>query len=263
MSGRKLSALAVGLLAIVAACGGIRPLDPSLGARVITQEPPNDTYGLTVSNDVITATAPGDNTGNNIRVVFWRNADAASTNQESCMTWNAPDQVQQPGIALRAHDFNGGTRVISITKNVWLGGYWIFNVHVMDTTNPDVPLLWIAGRDLWGLRNGPEPTDLKPYPWRGCGRVVGTTVSLKVWPTAEAEPAWDDPNYGYSVTLPDGWDAPGEPGAYIGHLFPGGSATFSELVVTDLGGISTSSAAALGLEPTTEPLAPTHIPLGP
>ncbi len=245
-------AVAVGAVLLAAvACEAITPLDESLGASVITREPAADVYGLTVSGGVVTAAAPSSNTGTGMRVVFWRKADAATTDQGSCATWTAADHNQQPGIALRAHEIDKGVRVITVTKNVWFDAYSIFNVHVMDSNNEAEPYVQIAGQDLAGLRNSPDVTDVKPYPWRSCARVVGSTVSLKVWPTGEPEPAWNDPSYGYSVTLPAGWGDAGRPGSYIGHLPPGGSLEYSDLAVSDL---SISS----GAERTMTPLLPTH-----
>lgn len=255
--GYRAVAISAALFAAVA-CDAITPLDASLGASVITREPPDDIYGLTVSDGVVTAAAPSSNTGGNMRVVFWRAADAATTDQESCATWTAADQNQQPGIALRAHQIDTGVRVITVTKNVWLAGYSIFNVHVMDSNNALEPYVQIGGQDLAGLRNSPFLYDVKPYPWRSCARVVGSILSLKVWPTAEPEPAWNDPSYGYSVTLPDGWGDPGRPGSYIGHLPPGGSLQHSDLTVSDLT-ITSAAAPRRRSEPTTSPLAPTHI----
>lgn len=250
------------LVTMAAACNnGFDPLDPSLSAVMITREPASDVYGLTVSGGAITAAAPSANGGHNSRAVFWRNDDPVGTDQESCATWTAANQEQQPGIALRAHDVTGGTQVVTVTKNVWFYAYSIANVHVMDTSDAEQPFVQIAGQDLPGLRTSESYADVKPYPWRACGRAVGRTISVKIWPLAEAEPAWDDPDYGYSVTLPDQWDVvAGHGGSYIGHLPPGGSVDYGDLVITDLDDPGTSRAAADAVtEPTTPPLDPTHV----
>jgi hypothetical protein len=252
------------LVTLAAACNGFDPLDPSLSAVMITRDPPEDVYGLTVNEaGVITASAPSTNTGGNNRAVFWRNADPVSTDQESCATWTAADQGQQPGIALRAHDVAGGTQVITVTKNVWFYGFSIFNVHVMDSSDADQPFVLIAGQDLPGMRSSESFNDVKPYPWRGCARVIGRVISLKIWPVAEPEPSWDDPSYGYSVTLPDDWEVTaGHGGSYIGHLPPGGTIYYSELTITSLDPAPSPAAAARAAslaEPTTPPLDPTHI----
>jgi len=250
-------AVAIGALTLAAAaCAAITPLDESLGAGVINRDPATDVYGLTVSGGIVRSAAPSSNKGSGMRVVFWRKADAATTDQESCATWSAKNHQQQPGIALRVHEVRNGVRAITITKNVWLTAYSVVNVHVMDSTSATEPFVKIAGQDLPGLRNSADLTDVKPYPWRSCAQVVGSTVSLKVWPAAQAEPAWDDPNYGYSVDLPAGWGAAGRPGFYIGHLPPGRSLDHSDLAVSDLATTRTA-------EPTTTPRSPTHILLAP
>lgn len=248
------------LLAVAAACDtGIDSLDPSLGAAVITREP-NDGYSITATNGTVRATARTTNPSSNMRVVFWRLADGTSIDQESCATWSAGNHDQQPGIALRARDVPGGTQVITVTKNVWFHAWSIFNVHVMDSSNPDEPFVQIAGGDLPGLRLSESYNDVKPYPWRACARVVGLTVSLKVWPLSEPEPAWDDPNYGYSVTLPFTWEVnSGRPGSYVGHLRPGASMDYSDLAVTHRNAGASARVAESLSEPTTPPRQPTHI----
>jgi hypothetical protein len=261
LSARAAAALGAALLVVAAACdSGVDPIDPSLSAAVITRDG-TDVYGLTVTDEITTAAARSTNQGGNTRVVFWRNADPVSTDQEVCTTWTAADQDQQPGLALRAHAVDGGTQVITVTKNIWLIGYSIFNVHVMDSSNPDEPFVRIASQDLPGLRNSSAFYDVKPYPWRACARAVGTTISLKVWPLSEPEPAWDDPNYGYSVTLGPEWEVTaGNGGSYIGHLPAGATIGYSDHVVTNLDAPSASPAAAEALaEPTVPPDEPTHV----
>lgn len=261
---RRAGALVAAVLVVVAAAcnSGVEPLDASLGAAVITRESETEAYGLSVAPDgVVTATAHTTNTGANMRVVFWRHADGSSANQESCATWSAVDHDQQPGLALRAHDVAGGTRAITITKNIWFNGYSIVNVHVMDSSRPDQPFVQIAGQDLPALRRSASFNDVKPYPWRACARVVGSTISVKVWPVDQPEPAWDDLDHGYSVTLPASWGiTSGRPGHYAGHLRAGASLHYSDLVATNLDNPLRSRAAAETLaEPTPPPLEPTHI----
>jgi hypothetical protein len=255
---------AVALLAVLAAAcnSGVDPLSPSLGAAVITRASVTEAYGVVEDGaGVVTVTARPENTDANIRVLFWRQAETVSAAQETCATWSASDHDQQPGLALRIHDVNGGTRAITVTKNVWFFAWSVFNVHVMDSSNPNAPFVQIAGQDLPGLRLSESFNDVKPYPWRACARVVGSTVSVKVWPVNEPEPAWNDPNYGYSVTLPASANVTsGRPGHYAGHVLPGRSLTYSDLVATNLDTPVRSRAAAETLaEPTVPPLDPTHI----
>jgi len=53
-----------------------------------------------------------------------------------------------------------------------------------------------------------------------------------VWPTSQPQPAWGTPGAGGSTTLPAGWDAPGIPGFYIGHLPAGDSVGYTDIVIS-------------------------------
>jgi hypothetical protein len=108
-----------------------------------------------------------------------------------------------------------------------------------------------------------------------CARVVGDTVSFIVWPLRDPEPAWNDPKYGGSVTLPAGWSQPGIPGWYVGHLEPGDSVGFTDMSTADVGqpppttttttpqSPDQAEADVVAPEPTTPPRAPTWIPRAP
>jgi hypothetical protein len=263
--GRRRLATALGagvLLAVTAACGPeVSPLDPSLGAAFLTSEA-QDKYGLTLADGVVTASAPATNTGGNTRIAFWQAADAASLDQQTCATWvNAQSELQQQGAALRVRSVNGRTTAITITDNILYFARWNFNVHVMDS-GAEQPFRRIAYFDLSdAFRTQPGAFDTWPYPWRMCARVVGDTVSFIVWPLKDPEPAWDDPKYGGSVTLPAGWDQPGNPGWYVGHLEPGDSVGFTDLATADVG--QQRRAGSVGREPTTPPRDPTWVPQAP
>lgn len=230
--------------AALAACNLIDPLDPSLGAGFITTEY-NDDYGITLADPADPAgptisAAPTTNEGGNTRVVFWPAEGPAIADQQSCVAWEEPDAFTQQGIALRTQSEAGDTRAITITKNTWYLASWIFNVHVMDSSNPDQPYVQILGVSLEDVlvRDGA----LAPLPWHLCARVVGDEVSFKVWPADEAEPEWMDGVHGAGVTLPDGWDEPGVPGWYVGHLKPGVSTTYFDRAIEDLGATPSGSA---------------------
>ena len=262
---RRLAALGAGvLLALSVACRPeVSPLDPSLGAAILTPDA-KDHYGLTVADGVVTAAAPESNTGGNTRIAFWRSADTASADQETCATWvNAQSELQQQGAALRVRTVNGRTTAITITDNILYFARWNFNVHVMDS-GAGQPFFRIAYFDLSdAFRTQPGAFTVWPYPWRMCARVVGDTVSLKVWPLKDPEPAWDDPKYGGSVTLPAGWDQAGLPGWYVGHLEPGDSVGFTDLSTADLGQAQRRQAGVVAPVPTTPPRDPTWIPEAP
>jgi hypothetical protein len=258
----------VGVALLVGCQPAVTPLDASLGAAVVTTDG-RDTYGLVRSGGTVTATAPQTNTGDNTRVVFWRAADDDSADQESCATWvDTPDDLQQPGAALRVRTVQGRTKAITVTSNIFFVARWGFNIHVMDSGAAE-PFHKIGGFELTEIfrPGGPGTFELPPFPWRMCARAVGNTVSFIVWPTSHAKPAWNDARYGGSVTLPAGWDQPGKAGWYIGHLKAGESSSFADLTVLGLlprSGAATRDAATAALsEPASPPRQPTWIAQAP
>jgi hypothetical protein len=222
---------AVAMTVALGACNLIKPLDPSLEAGFLTTDGGDD-YGITVAGGAVTAAAPATNTGGNTRLAFWP-ADAPETSaQQSCVSWDDGDHSAQQGIALRVRSTAGRTTAITVTKNVWAGFFWVFNVHVMDSGNAGQPFTRIGqfSFDRSLLRDGVPA----PGPWRLCARVVGEAVSVKVWAADEAEPAWMDGIHGGGVMLPAGWDVPGAAGWYVGHLAPGASTTYTALQALDM-----------------------------
>jgi hypothetical protein len=272
--GRRVArgAVAAACLLVLAACGpGWSPIDPAYGGAFVTTEG-TDVYGMTVSNGLVTVYAPTSNTGSNTRALFWQAATADSADQETCATWrdNTGDSRQQ-GAALRVRSTPDRTTAITVTNNILYGARWGFNIHVMDTAAA-TPIYKIGGVILEEVfrPGGSTSNDVEPLPWRMCARVVGSVVSFIVWPLSHPEPAWDDPRYGTSVTLPAGWDAPGRPGWYIGHLSPGESVGYDLLTTAVIGttaqaGVSSTSASGgvVGPEPTLPPRAPTWVPDAP
>ena len=127
---------------------------------------------------------------------------------------------------------DGYNRAVTATKNVYFGATWIINLHVWDSRRTPQqrqigqfdlrPVLWPDGHPA-------------PLPWRLCARAVGSTLDFKVWRlNAEAEPAWGDTSHGGSATVPAKWVKAGKPGAYVGHIPPGGSTTFAGLTTAAL-----------------------------
>jgi len=75
----------------------------------------------------------------------------------------------------------------------------------------------------------------RPLPWRVCTRMIGTTLGFKIWfPAVMSEPAWNDPAYTRTATVPAAWIVPGKAGWYAGHLPPGGRARYTGLSVWSL-----------------------------
>ncbi len=185
----------------------------------------------------LTASAASTNTSGNTRQLYWA-ADAPSVAAEqSCETWTgSTGSIDQQGIALRiAPAANGlGTRAITVTKNIWELGYWMFNVHVWDTTSA-TPITLLQTFDMSSIV-GPDLDHLVPYPWHVCAHVDSNLFQFMVWTGSNPQPSWDDPLAVRQVALPTGWDYPGYAGWYIGHLEVGSTDTFTELRTASLTG---------------------------
>ncbi len=211
-----------------------------------------DTFSVVPDGEAITVAATGTNAGGNTRFMFSLAPATVAPDLVSCATWNG-DRVwwDQEGAVLRAHSVPGGFRAITVTKNVWFGAHWIFNVHVWDTTRYPIAMQ-IGAFDLQSVFfPAGRPT---PGPWRLCARTVGGVVSFRVWPTSQPAPSWTDPRYGGSVVLPAGWRDPGIAGWYVGHLRATDWASFSGLTIES---VSSGTSPVMGARaPTAEAIPP-------
>lgn len=176
-----------------------------------------DIYNATGDLDQLTVLAPAANKGGNLRLGLLHNGISPSTDQRSCATWqDETNRNAQEGALLRWDGQHGAT----VTKNVWGGAYWGFNVHTWDT-KASPAFTQVAGFTVKAVVD-------QPLPWRLCAYATGQTVSFKVWPLSMPEPADGDPccwRVAEGVPMPE----QGRPGWYIGHLHPGESATFTDM----------------------------------
>jgi hypothetical protein len=171
--------------------------------------------------------AHGQNRDRNTRLVVFPPDAPESVDQEACATWAAQTgHTTQQGIALRIRHDGDRWRAITVTKNVWMGAPWNFNVHTWDSN--DGGSWHLRGRVLLERGLGPHE-EMVPMPWRACARVEGRVLTLKVWPVMVPEPSWSDPRHTGTVVLPEGWEEPGRAGWYVGHLEPGATARFTLL----------------------------------
>ena len=229
------------------------PMHPSLARTLLTSDG-YDSFGLSVSAAGTVAFAPPTNTGGNTRMAFRRIADPPSRDQQSCATWTRQSVAfDQQGAVLRMISMPGMRKGITITKNVYYGANWFFNVHLWDTrTAPG--FTQIATFDLGSVfRANGQPRAL---PWSLCARVVGDVVSIVAWLGSGARPAWNNPTHGGSVRLPPGWNYVGSAGWYIGHLRPGDTATFANATAGPIAGPNAVGRTSVA---TTPPRAPTAI----
>lgn len=128
---------------------------------------------------------------------------------------------------------------IAVIKDITGGASWRFGVYLFDSAQAlqPLPLLQIGSTATFPLLQA-DQFNAKPYPWVMKTRLIGDELTVKVWPEAEAEPAWTDTTNTATFTI-----APVAPGPYqtsisglsgwlAGGLTPGSSTSFTGLSVT-------------------------------
>ena len=190
-----------------------------------------DYYSFVGGPNRVVVSAPATNVDSNLRDLYWPITAPAVVDGMSCATWTSQvgPRVQQ-GAALRIVLSGTTPAAITVTKNIWLGGFWIFNVHewLGQYSTP------IGQFDLGEAFRRPSSDEAVPLPWHICARAVGPVVDFKAWPDGQVEPAWGDPKYGGSVVVSSDWVYPGRTGWYIAHLFPNDTAQFDDLTTQQL-----------------------------
>ena len=181
----------------------------------------SDRYRFDTDERSVEVSAPGEATEGSLRIAWWLEGTPVTADHQSCVTWaHASGRLIQPGIALRIRGEGEELRALTVTNNVWAGSRSGWNVHG-----------WIGGRrqilgqvrleDTFGT--APDP------PWRICARVVGLDLSFMAWPLDGHIGEWGDARYSASIRLPAGWDQPGRPGWYVGHMEAGDRTRFTGL----------------------------------
>lgn len=209
---------------------------PGWSQVFITRDGADVTKISSSSADAAHVQAPRDNGGKNSRTLFWRNDAPVTRDHTACATTTHSGGQNQDGVALRVGPSpHGGTRGITVNRNIWAGAHWIYNVMLWDTSPGNDHGTGVrtfhqvsAVDQRPAVSKAPSPT----APRRLCARVTGADLEWKVWPTNIDEPAWGDPVHTGSVRLPPAWVYDGSPGLYIGHTPPGGWAAFEAFTVT-------------------------------
>lgn len=242
--GTTVRALALVAATALAGCQPVLTFDGSTPTdqRVVVLTPDGgDRYRYGSSSDAIEVAALDGNQGSNLRSIFWPGTSPVVADGQSCATWTSQTGLLvQQGAALRIRRTSGRVRALTVTKNVLFGVTSNVNLHTWDSARAE-PFAKFAGATVPGLR---EDGRTLPLPWRFCARVVGRTLSFKVWPTSRSEPAWGDPRWGGSATVPAGWEAPGTTGWYVGHLGAGERARYDQLRTWRFGGDATAGRPA-------------------
>jgi hypothetical protein len=224
---KRITIIVVGLVAVAAAaCAPPPPVTPGHTSVYITRDAA-DVYQFTPTADGVQVTAPGTNIAGNTRTMFWSDTEPRSVDQQVCATFQSDAWPAQEGVSLRTS--NG--RAITVMKNIWGRAVNYFNVQLIDMSRPaDQGRIAppVPGVDFGHVLSG------APQPWRLCAKVEGQQLTYKVFPANQPEPAWGDQTYGRTVVLAPDWVYEGQPGIYIGHLNPGGWATFSNVTTGTL-----------------------------
>jgi hypothetical protein len=176
----------------------------------------------------VVVTAP-KTSGSNNREFFWGRRSRDGADLTVCATFSSGGEIDQQGIALRLNVTAGGTTGITVTRNIWMDAFNVFNFHVWSTAaDPITPFTQFGSKVIRGL-----PVRRAVYPLRMCARAVSATdeVQFVVWTSGRKEPSWGSTTQGGEARIPAGAPSTGWGGWFAGHLTPGTSMTYRDLTV--------------------------------
>jgi hypothetical protein len=216
------------LLAAVVALAACQPIPaaPAGWHQGYMTRPGADVQTYTVDGDTLRFSSPPTNIDANTRMVLARDADVVSDDHQSCATARTPGFPTQEGAAARVAVNGARVQAVTVTKNVWGNATWVYNIHQWDTARWPGVGPQLASFDMAAaVGRGDSSTE----PRRLCLKVDGRTLTFKVWPATRPEPAWGDPTYTRTYTLPADAVYKGRPGWYMGHLPPGTNADYTQI----------------------------------
>jgi hypothetical protein len=237
LTSSKRSVAVVAAVAFVsAACGSpslLRAGAPTSGAQptCIARVTPDCTgYSYaTPSPGTVVVTAPKSSGGNN-REFFWGRNGRRQADATVCATFDSGRGIDQQGVIVRLNSSpNGGVTGISVTRNIWLDVFDVFNFHVWSTAkDPASPFTQFGSvvvRDL--------PVTPAVYPLSMCVRTVAATdvIQFVVWTRGQAPPKWGSARQGGEAHIPAAAPSTGLGGWFAGHLDPGTTMTYTDLRV--------------------------------
>lgn len=202
--------------------------DPVVRAWIPTPDG-SDGYAIDARPDAITVSANPGNRGGNLRAILWPEHGPVVADATECVTWSrASSPTVQEGVALRvAPQPDGTVTAVTVTKNVFVGLNWSFNVHVWDGTGVGREIGYFVLESAFREPAGGRPA--RPLPWRMCVRTRGDLLEVLVWPLADPAPRWGDPRYGGTLRLPASVAPRGVSGWFVGHVGPGMSVEYTDL----------------------------------
>ena len=181
-------------------------------------------YSYSASSSGTVSVSASSTTNGNERELFYSTADSTYADSSACETVSGTTPAQ-PGIAFRITDENNVTTAVTVTENVFgSSAYNDFNVHTWNTSQS--PVYNLVGQ----VRINAMPSSPQPEPLNVCAEITGDVVQFVAW-TSGPQPAWGDPTWGASVTLPSNAPTSGYTGFYAGHIPAGTSTIFSNLTV--------------------------------
>lgn len=195
---------------------------------------PAQDYTQSVTGGVFRVSAPAGNTDGNIVKAYWPSTMVPVVDSEILSTWAAQSGPLasasfSQGHAHRIVGSGNNIQAVVVSKNVFAAAYWIFNFDVYDSLQPAGSQFTAIGDQL--VLNHFNPSSL---PWLMRSRVYGNVFQVKVWLSTDTEPAWGDPNFGSSVTIPSTYVQPGVCGLVAGHIPASGTMDFDNLTISDV-----------------------------
>ena len=210
--------------------GGVR--SSQTGSLACTSRVTPDCSGYLYANPrpgTVVVTAPKSSAVNN-REFFWSPSSPIGTDLTVCATFFSGQGLDQQGVVLRLHTLpNGRVSGITVTRNVWMGAFDVFNYHVWNTeADPSSPFTQFGSTIV-----SPLPVSPATYPLNLCARTVASSnqVQFVVWTNGQAMPAWGSALQGGEAAIPAGAPSAGRGGWFAGHLRPGTSMRYANLSV--------------------------------
>jgi hypothetical protein len=236
VSARFAAAIVVGSACMLVACNsgpaanGDRHTSPSVSGCTARVTPDCSGYTYTSpSPGAVVVTAPRSSGANN-REFFWGESDRDAVDLTVCATFADGEGIDQQGIGLRLNvTATGSTTGITVTRNIWMDQFDVFNFHVWNTgAYTSSPFTLFSSNLISGL-----PSRSALYPLRMCARTVAATdeVEFVVWTRGQTQPPWGSTTEGGEARIPAGAPSSGRGGWFAGHLTPGTSMTYRDLTV--------------------------------